>query len=87
MEELKKEFDVQVDAFKPKFVKEECEYINFKSAFEVPLYDTTGVNQISNDLINSKSDVELIVKVKDGKMYPVAIRLIKNAPKYNPFNN
>ena len=87
MEELKKEFDEQVDIFKPKFVKEECEYINFKSSFEVPLYDTIGLNQISNDLITSKSDVELVVKVKEGKMYPVAIRLIKSAPKYNPFNN
>ena len=87
MEELKKEFDEQVDTFKPKFVKEECEYINFKSSFEVPVYDPSGVNTMLNDLINSKSDVELIVKVKDGKMYPVAIRLIKNAPKYNPFIN
>ena len=86
MEELKKEFGEQVDTFKPKFVKEECEYINLKSAFEVPVYDTTGVNQIPNDLINSKSQIELIVKVKEGKMYPIAIRLIKNADKYNPFN-
>lgn len=86
---IKDAFTGSADAFIPKWVKslgtkEQEEYINFKSFYEVPVMDLKG-DKVENVDVLPNSEVTLKCAIKDGAVYPSAMRVDKKGESYNPF--
>lgn len=78
------------DRFCPKWLKEnDSEYINVHTRFDIPC-QIIGKNDLLFDLdmeteLFEGAEVILAIKVKEGGVYPHAIRVIKNGDPFNPF--
>ena len=78
------------DRFCPKWLKEDDSvYINVHSKFNIPcqllIKDNRVVNMDMETELFEGADVTLTIKVKEGGVYPHAIRVIKNGEPFNPF--
>ena len=77
------------DRFCPKWLKDDSDYINVHSRFEIPC-QILGKNDLLFDLdieteLFEGAEVILAIKVKEGGVYPHAIRVLKNGEPFNPF--
>ena len=77
------------DRFCPKWLKEnDSEYINVHSKFIIPCQSVFKDRLLDMDLETELFEgavVILAIKVKEGGVYPHAIRVLKNGEPYNPF--
>lgn len=78
------------DRFCPKWLKDDdSEYINVHSRFDIPC-QIIAKNDLLFDMdleteLFEGAVVMLAIKVKEGGVYPHAIRVIKNGEPFNPF--
>ena len=78
------------DRFCPKWLKEnDSEYINVHSKFDIPCQLLIKGNKVVDMDIETElfegAEVALAIKVKEGGVYPHAIRVLKNGEPFNPF--
>ena len=78
------------DRFCPKWLKEnDSEYINVHSKFDIPcqllIKDNRLVDLDMETELFEGAEVILAIKVKEGGLYPHAIRVLKNGEPFNPF--
>ena len=78
------------DRFCPKWLKEnDSEYINVHSKFNIPcqllIKDNRLVDLDMETELFEGAVVILAIKVKEGGVYPHAIRVLKNGEPFNPF--
>lgn len=78
------------DRFCPKWLKDnDSEYINVHSKFDIPCQLLIKDNRLVDIDIETElfegADVILAIKVKEGGVYPHAIRVLKNGEPFNPF--
>ena len=78
------------DRFCPKWLKEnDSEYINVHSKFNIPcqllIKDNRLVDLDMETELFEGAEVILAIKVKEGGVYPHAIRVLKNGEPFNPF--
>ena len=78
------------DRFCPKWLKDkDCEYINVHSKFDIPcqllIKDNRLVDMDMETELFEGAEVILAIKVKEGGVYPHAIRVLKNGEPFNPF--
>ena len=77
------------DRFCPKWLKEnDSEYINVHSKFSIPCQSVFKDRLLDMDLeteLFEGAEVILAIKVKEGGVYPHAIRVLKNGEPFNPF--
>ena len=77
------------DRFCPKWLKEnDSEYINVHSKFNIPCQSVYKDRLLDMDIeteLFEGADVILAIKVKEGGVYPHAIRVLKNGEPFNPF--
>ena len=78
------------DRFCPKWLKEnDSEYINVHSKFDIPcqllIKDNRLVDLDMETELFEGAEIILAIKVKDGGVYPHAIRVLKNGEPFNPF--
>jgi len=82
-------FAEQKDAFIPSWwkkldTKEPEKYINFKSLYEIPVEDLKQ-QRVDDEDVLPNSEVTLKCSVKDGAVYPNAMRIDKKGEMYNAF--
>ena len=77
------------DRFCPKWLKDEdSEYINVHSKFNIPCQSVYKDRLLDMDMeteLFEGAEVMLAIKVKEGGVYPHAIRVLKNGEPFNPF--
>ena len=78
------------DRFCPKWLKDgDSEYINVHSKFDIPcqllIKDSRFVDMDMETELFEGAEVILAIKVKEGGVYPHAIRVLKNGEPFNPF--
>ena len=77
------------DRFCPKWLKEnDSEYINVHSKFNIPCQSVFKDRLLDMDIeteLFEGAEVILAIKVKEGGVYPHAIRVLKNGEPFNPF--
>ena len=78
------------DRFCPKWLKEnDSEYINVHSKFNIPCQLLIKDNRLVDLDIETElfegAEIILAIKVKEGGVYPHAIRVLKNGEPFNPF--
>ena len=78
------------DRFCPKWLKEnDSEYINVHSKFDIPCQLLIKGNKVVDMDMETElfegAEVTLAIKVKEGGVYPHAIRVLKNGEPFNPF--
>ena len=77
------------DRFCPKWLKEnDSEYINVHSKFNIPCQSVFKDILLDMDLeteLFEGAEIMLAIKVKEGGVYPHAIRVLKNGEPFNPF--
>ena len=77
------------DRFCPKWLKNDSQYINVHTKFDVPcqllIKDNRLVEIDMETELFEGADVILAIKVKEGGVYPHAIRVLKNGVPFNPF--
>ena len=78
------------DRFCPKWLKEnDSEYINVHSKFNIPCQLLIKGNKVVDMDMETElfegAVVTLAIKVKEGGVYPHAIRVLKNGEPFNPF--
>ena len=77
------------DRFCPKWLKDgDSEYINVHSKFNIPCQSVYKDRLLDMDMeteLFEGAEVILAIKVKEGGVYPHAIRVIKNGEPFNPF--
>ena len=77
------------DRFCPKWLKDDdSEYINVHSKFNIPCQSVFKDRLLDMDFeteLFEGADVILAIKVKEGGVYPHAIRVLKNGEPFNPF--
>ena len=78
------------DRFCPKWLKDnDSEYINVHTKFDVPcqliIKDNRLVDIDFETELFEGADIVLAIKVKEGGVYPYAIRVFKNGEPFNPF--
>ena len=77
------------DRFCPKWLKEhDSKYINVHSKFNIPCQSVFKDRLLDMDLeteLFEGAEVILAIKVKEGGVYPHAIRVLKNGEPFNPF--
>ena len=77
------------DRFCPKWLKEnDSEYINVHSKFNIPCQSVFKDRLLDMDLeteLFEGAEIMLAIKVKEGGVYPHAIRVLKNGEPFNPF--
>lgn len=74
--------------FTPKWLKLDSakdgfDFVNVHSKFDISIDNKSVIE--SFDELNVGANIDVILKVKDGAFYPVAIRVMKNGDDYNPF--
>ena len=77
--------------FTPEWVKNYAGYVNVSTKFELPFRDING-NQydsiedaIADGLKWMGADVKLCINIKEGAIYPVAIKFLTEGKSFNPF--
>ena len=77
------------DRFCPKRLKDNnSEYINVHSKFNIPCQSVFKDRFLDMDMeteLFEGAEVILAIKVKEGGVYPHAIRVLKNGEQFNPF--
>ena len=77
------------DRFCPKWLKDgDSEYINVHSKFNIPcqlVYKDRLLDMDMETELFEGGEVILAIKVKEGGVYPHAIRVLKNGEPFNPF--
>ena len=77
------------DRFCPKWLKDNnSEYINVHSKFSIPCQSVFKDRLLDMDIeteLFEGAEVILAIKVKEGGVYPHAIRVLKNGEPFNPF--
>ena len=77
------------DRFCPKWLKDgDNEYINVHSKFSIPCQSVFKDRLLDMDIeteLFEGAEVILAIKVKEGGVYPHAIRVLKNGEPFNPF--
>ena len=77
------------DRFCPKWLKDgNSEYINVHSKFNIPcqsVYKDRLLDMNMETELFEGGEVILAIKVKEGGVYPHAIRVLKNGEPFNPF--
>ena len=77
------------DRFCPKWLKDgDSEYINVHSKFNIPCQSVYKDRLLDMDMeteLFEGGEVILAIKVKEGGVYPHAIRVLKNGEPFNPF--
>ena len=77
------------DRFCPKWLKDnDSEYINVHSKFDIPCQSVFKDRLLDMDMeteLFEGAEVILAIKVKEGGVYPHAIRVLKNGEPFNPF--
>ena len=77
------------DRFCPKWLKDgDSEYINVHSKFNIPcqsVYKDRLLDMNIETELFEGGEVILAIKVKEGGVYPHAIRVLKNGEPFNPF--
>ena len=77
------------DRFCPKWLKDgDSEYINVHSKFNIPCQSVFKDRLLDMDMeteLFEGGEVILAIKVKEGGVYPHAIRVLKNGEPFNPF--
>ena len=77
------------DRFCPKWLKnDDSEYINVHSKFNIPCQSVYKDRLLDMDMeteLFEGAEVILAIKVKEGGVYPHAIRVLKNGEPFNPF--
>ena len=77
------------DRFCPKWLKDDCDYINVHSKFDIPCQALIKDNRLVDIDMETElfegAEVILAIKVKEGGVYPHAIRVLKNGEPFNPF--
>ena len=77
------------DRFCPKWLKDnDSEYINVHSKFNIPCQSVFKDRLLDMDIeteLFEGAKVILAIKVKEGGVYPHAIRVLKNGEPFNPF--
>ena len=77
------------DRFCPKWLKEnDSKYINVHSKFNIPCQSVFKDRLLDMDMeteLFEGAEVILAIKVKEGGVYPHAIRVLKNGEPFNPF--
>ena len=77
------------DRFCPKWLKDgDSEYINVHSKFNIPCQSVFKDRLLDMDIeteLFEGGEVILAIKVKEGGVYPHAIRVLKNGEPFNPF--
>ena len=77
------------DRFCPKWLKDgDSEYINVHSKFNIPCQSVYKDRLLDMDMeteLFEGAEVMLAIKVKEGGVYPHAIRVLKNGEPFNPF--
>ena len=77
------------DRFCPKWLKDgDSEYINVHSKFNIPCQSVFKDRLLDMDMeteLFEGAEVILAIKVKEGGVYPHAIRVLKNGEPFNPF--
>lgn len=82
-------FDIN-STFCPKWLKDkDVEFINLKSNYNIDIYDKNNerMNEEQIEQIYSDFEGSVLIVVKEGAIYPVAIKVEKNGKPYNPFEN
>ena len=77
------------DRFCPKWLKDcDSNYINVHSKFNIPCQSVFKDRLLDMDIeteLFEGAEVILAIKVKEGGVYPHAIRVLKNGEPFNPF--
>lgn len=77
------------DRFCPKWLRDnDSEYINVHSKFNIPCQSVFKDRLLDMDIeteLFEGAEVILAIKVKEGGVYPHAIRVLKNGEPFNPF--
>ena len=77
------------DRFCPRWLKDNnSEYINVHSKFNIPCQSVFKDRLLDMDMeteLFEGAEVILAIKVKEGGVYPHAIRVLKNGEPFNPF--
>ena len=77
------------DRFCPKWLKDnDTGYINVHSKFDIPCQSVFKDRLLDMDMeteLFEGAEVILAIKVKEGGVYPHAIRVFKNGEPFNPF--
>lgn len=77
------------DRFCPKWLKDDdSKYINVHSKFNIPCQYQINDRLLDMDIeteLFEKAEVLLAIKVKEGGVYPHAIRVLKNGEPFNQF--
>ena len=77
------------DRFCPVWLKDgDSEYINVHSKFNIPCQSVYKDRLLDMDIeteLFEGAEVILVIKVKEGGVYPHAIRVLKNGEPFNPF--
>ena len=77
------------DRFCPKWLKDnDSKYINVHSKFNIPCQSVFKDRLLDMDMeteLFEGAEVILAIKVKEGGVYPHAIRVLKNGEPFNPF--
>ena len=77
------------DRFCPKWLKDgDSEYINVHSKFNIPCQSVYKDRLLDMDMeteLFEGAEIILAIKVKEGGVYPHAIRVLKNGEPFNPF--
>ena len=77
------------DRFCPKWLKDnDSVYINVHSKFNIPCQSVFKDRLLDMDIeteLFEGAEVILAIKVKEGGVYPHAIRVLKNSEPFNPF--
>lgn len=79
------------DRFTPKWLRaDDSEYINVHTKFDIPcqllIKDNRLVDIDMETELFEGADIVLAIKVKEGGVYPYAIRVLKNGEPFNPFD-
>lgn len=79
------------DKFTPTFVKKFEGFVNLSTKYDIPMMDTANNRHPSlEDMVNNgfpfmRAEVSVAVAVKDGALYPKAIRFLTDGEEFDPF--
>lgn len=78
------------DKFTPKWVKEFTGFVNLSTKYDVPMVSgnekySSIEKAIENGFPFMRAEVGVAVVVKDGAVYPKAVKVYKEGEEYNPF--
>ena len=78
------------DRFCPSWLKKPDEtHVNVHTIYDIPIQLKIGENmlRVGMDDVFEGADVELVLNVKEGAIYPAAMRVNKNGVPSNPFED